>query len=367
MARSRLLLGLLLALLTSCKSAPKSEDAMYIGASAADSPQRPYTLVKTYFATDRRQSGVVGADAMFSDRRGELTYGVCQVSVPPGHVMGVTEEPSVFKLEFNEDPRKHVVLLATSIRDPESFFSEIAATVSQSQKSQAFVFVHGYNVTFEDAARRTAQMAYDLQFSGAPIFYSWPSRASVHAYTIDEQNIEWSETNIKSFLKDFFARSQAERVYLIAHSMGSRGLARAVGTLLAESPEIRPRLAEVILAAPDIDAEVFRRDIAPQLVHTDHPMTLYASSNDWALAGSKKVHGAPRIGDSGSGLCVMSGVETVDASAIDTSLLGHSYYGSSRSILSDIHAIMTTGTRANSRFGLAASMTKDGRYWVIRP
>jgi len=96
-------------------------------------------------------------------------------------------------------------------------------------------------------------------------------------------------------------------------------------------------------------------------------MTLYASSNGWALAGSKKLKGAPRIGDSGSGLCVMPGIETVDASAIDTSLLGHSYYGSSRSILSDIFALMTSGSRAENRFGLAASMTKEGRYWVIRP
>ena len=32
-----------------------------------------------------------------------------------------------------------------------------------------------HGVTFKDAARRTAQMAYDLGFPGAPVFYSWPS------------------------------------------------------------------------------------------------------------------------------------------------------------------------------------------------
>ena len=54
-------------------------------------------------------------------------------------------------------------------------------------RPEVFVFVHGYNVTFEGAAQRTAQIAYDLKFSGAPIFYSWPSQARTLEYTVDDQ------------------------------------------------------------------------------------------------------------------------------------------------------------------------------------
>ena len=97
----------------------------------------------------------------------------------------------------------------------------------RSKTANAFVFVHGYNVTFEDAARWTAQITYDLGFDGAPTFYSWPSRGSVPAYTIDEQNIEWTQSNLRRFLEDFFTRSQAQNVYLIAHSIGNRALTRA--------------------------------------------------------------------------------------------------------------------------------------------
>jgi esterase/lipase superfamily enzyme len=60
-----------------------------------------------------------------------------------------------------------------------------AARVNKSGKKSAFIFVHGYNVTFEDAARRTAQMSYDLSFDGAPVFYSWPSQGSLGDYLKD--------------------------------------------------------------------------------------------------------------------------------------------------------------------------------------
>jgi esterase/lipase superfamily enzyme len=93
--------------------------------------------------------------------------------------------------------------------------------------------------------------------------------------------------------------------------MGNRALTRAVASLLTDKPIIRSRLKEVILAAPDIDAEVFKRDIVPALTKTDSPVTLYASSEDLALAASKKVHGYPRAGDSGQGLVVVPGIETI--------------------------------------------------------
>ena len=92
------------------------------------------------------------------------------------------------------------------------------------------------------AARRTAQISYDLAFEGAPVFYSWPSQAKTSAYTIDEQNIEWAQANLKGFLDEFFQRSGAQNVYLIAHSMGNRALTRAVASLLTEKPALRSRL-----------------------------------------------------------------------------------------------------------------------------
>jgi esterase/lipase superfamily enzyme len=238
--------------------------------------------------------------------------------------------------------------------------------VHQFEKGSALLFVHGYNVTFEDAARRTAQMTYDLAFEGIPIFYSWPSKGSVTSYTIDEQTIEWAQADFKGFLADIFARSDAQNIYLIAHSMGNRALTRAVASLLNENPEYRTRLKEVILSAPDIDAEVFKRDIAPALVATGRPITLYSSSEDLALIASKTVNGYPRAGDSGDGLIVVPGIETIDATCVDTSFLGHSYYAEARSVLTDMFYLIRDDQRADRRFGLRRVNAQAGQYWEFK-
>jgi len=132
---------------------------------------------------------------------------------------------------------------------------------------------------------------------------------------------------------------------------------------MREKPNLRNRFWEIILSAPDIDAEVFKRDIAPQIV----PATLYASSRDEALKLSKQFHGYPRAGDSGAGLIIVPGIDTVDATAVVTDFVGHSYYAESRSILSDMFYLIREGKRARERFGLRGADTSTGQYWVFRP
>ena len=323
-----------------------------------------YTVVQVYFATDRNRTESDKPAEMFGTNRAPISYGTCNVSIPGKHTTGELEAP-ILRLEFLEDPSKHVVLLDAVVQTKDKFFSDLSARIRTSSGRNAFLFVHGYNVTFRDAARRTAQMSHDLQFDGAPVFYSWPSQGAKVAVTVDEQNIEWAQANIKGFLDDFFGRSDADNVFLIAHSMGNRALTRAVASLLAEKPSIRQRLREVILAAPDIDAEVFRRDIAPALTAWNTPVTLYASSDDLTLEASKKIYGYPRAGDSGQGLVVIPGIETIDATGTDTSLFGHSYYAHSRSVLNDISNVIRNGMRAEQRSGLRGIDSSRGRYWVF--
>ena len=95
-------------------------------------------------------------------------------------------------------------------------------------------------------------------------------------------------------------------------------------------------------------------------------MTLYASSADRALRASKAFHGHPRAGDSGEGLVIVPGVETIDASETSGGLLGHSYFAEDRRTMEDIFAILQTGQRAQNRFGLEAVDADRGRYWTFR-
>ena len=335
--------------------------------SANEEHDKNFAVVRVFYATDRNHiAGAKPAKAFDSDRAA-VSFGYCDVSIPRDHRMGELESPSIWRLEFREDPERHVVILSTVVRSEDEFFGDIENRIRASRKSSAFVFIHGYNVTFEDAARRTAQISYDLGFDGAPVFYSWPSQGAVEAYTVDEQNIEWAQSDLRRFLDDFFLRSDAQNVYLIAHSMGNRALTRAVISLLADKPALRSRVREVILTAPDIDADVFKREIAPALTATFSPVTLYASSKDLALLASKKVHGYPRAGDSGQQLVVVPGIETIDATAVDTGLLGHSYYAESRSVLSDIFNLVRNGERPDARFGLHRVDDQVGRHWEFKP
>jgi len=326
---------------------------------------------RVFFATDRNQIGSTAPSKMFGTNRSNITYGICDVSIPGNYRRDELESPPIWsRWKFRKDLTKYVVLLQTEIASKDEFFTKVAERVRRSKASNAFLFIHGYNITFEEAAKRTAQMAHDLGFDGAPTFYSWPSQGSVDpiAYTTDENNIEWSQANIRNFLEDFFARSKARNIYLIAHGMGNRALTRVVVSLLADKPILRRRLKEVILAAPDIDADVFKRDIAPALAAANLPVTLYVSSKDRELALSKKVHGGyARAGNPGRGMIVAPGIETVDATQVDTGLIGRTYYAEAGPVLTDICYRIRDGKKADERFGLRPVRTPSGRYWVLKP
>jgi len=302
----------------------------------------------------------------YGGERGQLTMGTCEVSIPRNHQPGELEGPSILRFEFRQDPQRHVVLLDVNPLSEDAFQAGLKARVQQSVDKDAVVFVHGFNFTFEDAARRTAQMAYDLRFDGAPIFYSWPSQGGLFDYTVDENNARWTVPNLKRFLERIARQSGAEQVHLIAHSMGNRALTAALRDLSFEPDETRPKFNEVVLTAPDIDAEVFKNDIAPRIVKTAERVTLYASSNDKALLSSKKIHGYPRAGDSGPDLIVMPGIDTIDVSAVDTSLLGHSYYGGNETVLADLFDLLHEAKPPDQRKWLRPERLGAMTYWSFR-
>jgi esterase/lipase superfamily enzyme len=302
----------------------------------------------------------------YGNRRGELEMGVCEVSIPAAHRVGAVERPSVLRLEFQEDPRRHVVLLGIEQEPAEAFFARLRERVDASRNRDAFVFVHGFNTTFEDAAQRTAQLAYDLDFDGAPIFYSWPSQGGLLEYSIDETNAEWTVPHLKEFLLAVAEESDAESVHLIAHSMGNRSLTAALARIAYQMRDRLPMFRELVLTAPDIDAEVFRHDVVPAILPTADRVTLYASSNDEALRLSKTMHGYRRAGDSGSELLVIPGVDTIDVSTVDTSLLGHLYYGDNATVIADMLDLINQSKPPQLRPWLRPRQWGEMVYWVFQ-
>jgi esterase/lipase superfamily enzyme len=331
-----------------------------------NSKKKDYIEIPVSFATDRNDTKDSDLNDRFGTKRAELQYGRVVVSIPYTHKLGEIERPSYWRLEFSEDPTKHVMLQSVKIQDRETYFKQMAERIAKNGKN-TFLFVHGYNVTFADAARRAAQITFDLRFGGEPVFYSWPSQGATTKYTVDEANIEWAKHNMKNFLRDYLTKTKADDIYLVAHSMGNRGLTKALIDLMNEHPELKDKITEVILAAPDIDADVFRRDIAPKMVKKiAKPITLYVSSDDLALIASRKVHGNPRAGDAGKGVVIVDGVETIDASGVDTSFLSHSYFATTSTIIADILDLIKSGKRAPDRETLEKVSRENVTYWKVK-
>ncbi len=242
-----------------------------------------------------------------------------------------------------------------------------------SSKKDLFVFIHGFNVSFEAAAQRTAQLAFDLQFEGAPLFYSWPSE-TVFRYPVAEKNAEWTFQKFTAFLKDLATKSGAEQIHLIAHSMGNRVLTKALAELAKSPlPSLEPSQAapseqsfqSIVLAAPDVDRDDFlalENEILPLAKST----TLYVSNRDKALNISAALHAEPRLGQGGSNLVVLPGMSTIDATPVDTSFLGHSYYGDNANVVTDLKGLLRS-IPPKDRPGLKEEAFSRRPFWRLVP
>lgn len=339
-------------------------------AEAPDSPpekqrdkKEKHETIRVFYGTDRNLTGSSKPKEFFGTKRSTLSLGFCDVSIPKDHQPGELESPSIWKLEFRENPDKHVVLKSVTPSAGTYFLTELRKTIEDSIETEktsdgiirrggeAFIFIHGFNNSFEDAARRTAQIAYDLKFKGAPLMYSWPSQesSSIWAYKEDGRTAQWCEENVTLFVEAIANESGARKIHLIAHSMGNRVLSRALKNIsqkLELTHQDQPLFNEVILTAPDIDAQVFKDSIAPHIVQTADRFTIYSSSEDLALKASRVVNSFwhQRLGEGGSYLTVFpkyKKINVVDASDIDTNLfaLGHSYHADSPTVLSDVRLV----------------------------
>jgi esterase/lipase superfamily enzyme len=322
-------------------------------------------LVDLFYITDRAPDADGGR--YFSGARGDLSYGLSRISIPPGHVMGQHEEPSLLKFEWTHEEAKHINVRDVLKLGRDDFTTRLGRAIEASPDNKLMVFVHGYNEEFPDASRMVAQFADDLKFSGPVVLFSWPSQGNLTGYTVDETNAEWAQSHFLEVMSALLEQVPAHNIYLVGHSMGNRIIGNAMITLSGDRLESDLMLfREIIMIAPDIDADVFKKDMAPRLARTGIHMTLYASSKDRALLASKAFHGYPRAGDSGEALLVVDGMETIDASDASGGLLGHSYYAEDRRIMEDIFGLLQTGQRADDRFGLEARETAQGRYWTFR-
>ena len=329
-------------------------------------PQAAGVVYPVWFGTNRTPN--LTGDGFTAERHDRVTRGRVEVYIPEAHRFGETGTPFWKKLlRFDlRDDMLRVQRVQPQERD--AFFSEIHAAMQTARESgetpHALFFLHGFNVTFEEAAIRAAQIGCDLKVPGATAFFSWPSRGSVTAYPADEASIEASERAITDFLLDFSANCGAEKVHVIAHSMGNRGLLRALQRIAANAQTRgKVKFGQIFLAAPDVDRDLFL-DLAHHYPEHAERTTLYASNSDWPVHLSSKLHDAPRAGYF-TPYTVAPEVDTVAVPDFDVDLLGHSYFAQAQALLHDIHDLMQQGKPPAQRQRIAPGMHEGSSFWRL--
>jgi esterase/lipase superfamily enzyme len=318
-----------------------------------------FATVRVFYGTNRARTGETKPALFYGKARGDLQYGYLNVTIPQIHKEAELETQSrwseyIFALTGESLRRRYVLLDQITPLAKDDFARALRQQVKESPSKDLFIFVHGFNNTFEDAARRAAQMVYDLDFDGTPILYSWPSQGSATAYAVDEASVGISGRKMADFLETVVAESGAERIHLLAHSMGNRALIEALQTYLAKrAPDKRRHIfGQIVFTAPDVDRDYFT-DAIDSLRGAAERVTLYASDNDYALRTSQYVHGAPRAGTAGAVIIRLPGLDTIDMSAVPADALGHSYFAANSGAIYDIFRILWRGDPPQQRCGMS--------------
>ncbi|MFH0996091.1 MAG: alpha/beta hydrolase [Pseudomonadota bacterium] len=312
-------------------------------------------LVDVYFVTNRK-SNENGSEGFSGEPDEDIHYGVAEVTIPVGaHRTGRLEQRKWWQLlSDRDDPRRYVVLGHIDTLSEGVFSSRLAIDTELS--GDLLIFLHGYNVTFEDAARRAAQFAFDMQFAGPVVLFSWPSQGSLLGYLADEERALLSGDRFASFLRSL-EQGPWKRVHMLAHSMGNRVM--LYGLAGGSWPNLK--LGQIVFVAADVYVEIFRQ-FFPKIRKYGHLYTSYASKNDRALLMSSFLHKADRIGIIKGEPFVTEGMETIDATKADTSSLGHGYFADDNLVIKDISALIGSELTA-SRRGLCQPPAKI--YWDL--
>lgn len=240
---------------------------------------------RTLLAVTTRGTAAEPPGHLFSGERGDTTrYASLTLSLPRGRTPG-----SVPTDAESPDPDKHIALVSARELDISQFAA--ATKAAGSGKSRALVFTHGYNTQFDEAVMRLAQIVDDTGYRGVPILFSWPSRGGMTDYGYDKDSANYSRDAMADLLARLARDPAIEGIDIFAHSMGNWLTMETLRQLaIARDDRTLARLGTIVLAAPDVDMDVFRTQIA-RLRPLASRIVLYASKDDYALGLSRRLFG----------------------------------------------------------------------------
>ena len=267
-------------------------------------------------------------------------------------------------------------------KDHSAFVNLVESKLKVCKEKEVFIFIHGFNNTFEYAAKTTSQLWHYMGRQGLGIVYSWPSGTNgVFGYGADKESGDYTIFHLKQFLKALYKCPSIERINILAHSRGTDVTTTALRELNLELKESGRTLKDMklnnlVLAAADIDMEVFlQRFFAEGLHEGPKRLTLYLGAGDLALTMSQRMNiSARRLGlmrpedIRPEGIALIKKLKTVDLVYIPESLgiIAHSYFIDDPAVSSDLVLLIRDDKSPGIENGRPLAKHKSGMWTLER-
>lgn len=276
-----LLASALLAALPGCANRPTG----VLVPVAQTSPSA--SQVEMLIATTRNRAAKPGE--MFSGERALApAFAEITASIPPDNVRKEGEVAWPRKLPAN--PATDFATLKADEVNREAAENWLSKTVRKSPDRSVLVFIHGFNNRFEDSVYRFAQIVHDSDAHSAPVLVTWPSRGSLLAYGYDRESTNYTRNALEKLFQYLARDPEVKEVSILAHSMGNWLALEALRQMAIRNDRLPAKFKNVMLAAPDVDVDVFRTQIE-DMGEPRPQFTLFVSRDDRALAVSRRVWG----------------------------------------------------------------------------
>lgn len=311
--------------------------------------------VSMLIATTRGRSEHAGE--MFTGERARVpAFADITVSIPPVRKAGEVAWPK----RLPPNPATDFATLKADELTTDAAKTWLNATVKRSPDRSVLVFIHGFNNRFEDAVYRFAQIVHDSDVKSAPVLVTWPSRGSLLAYGYDRESTNYTRNALEALFQYLAADHEVREVSILAHSMGNWLALEGLRQMAIRNGGLPAKFKNVMLAAPDVDVDVFRSQIE-DMGKRQARFTLFVSRDDRALAFSRRVWGdIPRLGSiDPEGHPYKQELEANGITVIDLTKvkagdgLHHSKFAESPEVVRLIGARISEGqTLTDSRMGL---------------
>ncbi len=228
-------------------------------------------------------------------RAPEPAFADMVVSIPPdaNRTIGLVQWPK----QLPGNPETDFVTLKADVINKDQAIATFSRLLRDSNKSEAMVYVHGFNERYENTVYGFAQILHDSGALGevAPVLFTWPSKGNVFAYGYDRESANYSRDSLEALLRFLVKDPKVQKITILAHSMGNWVTLEALRQMAIRDKRVDPKIKLVLLADPDVDVDVSREQIMAMGPNRPH-IALFVSEDDRALAASKQLWGAPRLG-----------------------------------------------------------------------